>query len=558
METSDQTSRRSPGHRGLRLSTRAVPLLTIAILLAAVPAAPPAAAANSNSTVDVAGSVGLYTSLALDTADYPVVAYFDSSAADLKVAHCNDPACTGADETITTVDAIGSVGTHTSLALDTAGNPVIAYYDATNANLKLAHCNDPACTGADETITTVDSAGVVGTHTSLALNGAGNPIVAYHDATNGALKLAHCNDPSCSGNDESITRLDSGSVGTYTSLALDAAGSPAVAYHDAANGALKLAHCNDPSCSGNDETVATVDAAGVVGMFSSLALGPAGNPIISHYDASNLDLKVTRCSDAFCAAATSVAVDDGGNVGAYTSVAVDGSGLAVVSHWGVSNSDLKVARCSTFSCLPDDSPPAVAASVEATVGDNGWYVSDIAVSWSVVEGDSVVTSVGCDAVVIAFDTPEPANMTCEATSDGGTTVETITVGRDATPPIVTVVGPVDGGAYTSDTAPIVACATSDAVSGVSVDATLTVTIAAETHTATCSGALDIAGNAAGAVAITYAVTEPEPAPEPSVEPPHPHFDTHPQRDRLGELDHLVFDEHPGLAHPRAKTRGKSR
>ena len=133
---------------------------------------PTAQAAPSIVDVDTAGNVGQYTSLVLDGGGNPVISYRDTSNLDLKVAHCNDPDCTRDDESIVAVDTPGALGSYTSLALDGVGNPVISYYDYGNGDLKVAHCNNPNCTLAS--IMTIDTGGVgvdVGRYTSLALDG---------------------------------------------------------------------------------------------------------------------------------------------------------------------------------------------------------------------------------------------------------------------------------------------------------------------------------------------------------------------------------------------------
>src|SRR3990172_3051054 len=109
-----------------------------------------------------------------------------------------------ADNSVTAPDQAGTVGLYPSLELDSSGNPVIAYYRSDTGNLKVMHCNDPNCQGGNESITSPDTGGTVGLFPSLELDAAVNPVVAYYDSTNGNLKIMHCNDVNCAGGNESI------------------------------------------------------------------------------------------------------------------------------------------------------------------------------------------------------------------------------------------------------------------------------------------------------------------------------------------------------------------
>jgi hypothetical protein len=199
-------------------------------------------------TVDSAGDVGLHTSLAFGASGKPAISYYDRSNGNLKFAYDgnNDGDFADAGEIIT-VDSGGDVGEYTSLAIDALGKPAISYYDRSNGNLKFAYDgnNDGDFADAGEIIT-VDSGGDVGEYTSLAF-GSG-PAISYYDRSNGNLKFAYNgnNDGDFTDAGEIITVDSAGYVGGHTSLAIDALGKPAISYYNFTNTDLKFARYLPP------------------------------------------------------------------------------------------------------------------------------------------------------------------------------------------------------------------------------------------------------------------------------------------------------------------------
>lgn len=76
-------------------------------------------------------------------------------------------------------------------------------------------------------------------------------------------------------------------------------------------------------------------------------------------------------------------------------------------------------------------PPAVSPVVSpgAPTGANGWYVGDVAVSWSV---SAPATTSGCDPVTVTSG--GTTELACTASGPGGTTTSTVTVKRDSSGP----------------------------------------------------------------------------------------------------------------------------
>ncbi len=245
---------------------------------------------------------------------------------------------------IETVHSDGTVSGYyhgySSLVLDNAGNPRISFFDDRNDR---EYINDLVYAWRDTAgwhIETVDSAGYVGTFNSLALNSAGNPGIAYSDDTNGHLKYAwHDTSGWHTETADSEVVIQGGATGTYPSLALDGSGNPRISYHEGMSGSsghygiLKYAWRNDAGW--HTERVGSEN---FVGLDTSLALDSAGNPRISYYDENNENLMYAWRDASGWHTET---VDPEGNAGRYTSLVLDGAGSPRISYKG--DSKLKYA-----------------------------------------------------------------------------------------------------------------------------------------------------------------------------------------------------------------------
>ncbi len=91
----------------------------------------------------------------------------------------------------------------------------------------------------------------------------------------------------------------------------------------------------------------------------------------------------------------------------------------------------------------DITPPQIMPLVDGTQAPNGWYTSDVTINWWVQDAESQVTPIaGCFQTTLTTDTPNGSvTFTCTATSEGGTSTESVTIRRDTTPPFVSVARP---------------------------------------------------------------------------------------------------------------------
>lgn len=261
---------------------------------------------------------------------------------------------------VQTVDSGGVVGQYTSIALDSRGSPHISYFDDSNDDLRYAYWN-----GSAWVIQTVDNVESVGLHTSLKLDSFGNPHIAYYDYANRDLKYARWDGFSW------VTQtVDSaGAVGQYCSLAIDSSGNAHISYLGGSD--LKYARWTGVSW-----VVETLDADGVVGFFTSIALDGNDHPCISYYDYTNMDLKYVRWGYYQVGGVwrwLSGTVDTPGDVGKYSSVRVDNSGTIYVSYFDATNGDLRYAY--SWPSMGDDGYRWFSASTLDSIGVVGEYTA---------------------------------------------------------------------------------------------------------------------------------------------------------------------------------------
>jgi hypothetical protein len=185
---------------------------------------------------------GRYSSIAIGSDGLPLISY--DGWYRLRVAHCNDLACTSA--TTTTVEPSDAPETFSSVAIGSDGLGLISYQDGTESGgRRVAHCSDTACTSATRTL--LDSDGRAGWDSSLSIGSDGLGVISQHAYIPGDLRVTHCSDVECTAG--TTTTVDAaGDTGTYTSLAIGVDGLGLIAYASRTDGLLRVAHCSNVFC----------------------------------------------------------------------------------------------------------------------------------------------------------------------------------------------------------------------------------------------------------------------------------------------------------------------
>jgi len=247
----------------------------------------------------------------------------------------------------------GGVGEYTSLTIGSDGRGLISYQDTPSGLLKVAHCENGSCSSAAASVLDREDAGA---YTSMATGVDGLGLVSYQ-GDGGALKVAHCHDSDCAS--ASVSVVDGSRTVAYTSIAIGRDGLGLISYRGHFSGELVVAHCEDIACSHARVTI--LDPLAQVGEYSSITIGSDGLGLIAYQDRDRGLLKVAHCHNTACTSATRSTIANGpqvphvsGYVGAYADIAVGADGLGLISYYEEPVGNLRVAHCADVACTNAD------------------------------------------------------------------------------------------------------------------------------------------------------------------------------------------------------------
>ncbi|MFI5345777.1 MAG: hypothetical protein ACHQ51_05330 [Elusimicrobiota bacterium] len=309
-------------------------------------------------TVDP-GTVVTNPVLALDSSDNPVIAYFDSSATQLKVARFSG------SWTISVIEAGNFVPG--GAVVDAAGAVNVSYYDSVAGHLKFARF-----TGVSWSTQTVDNTPAnTGSQSALALDATQQAYISYYDATNAALKFAS----STAGGGWSLQTVDAGiSLSSGSVIAVDGNAKAHIAYADMTGGAVKYA-----SMTAAGWSVRVVEpGANLGGMRVSLALDGAGAANISYGDRTAASLKFAQWTGTAFSTQT---VDSAADEGLESSLSLDAAGNVHIAYRDSTDKAFKAAHW-TGAGLPGAFGGNARGRAQAASAMSGAALSVTSIQWS--------------------------------------------------------------------------------------------------------------------------------------------------------------------------------
>ncbi len=175
-----------------------------------------------------------------------------------------------------------------------------------------------------------------------------------------------------------------------------------------------------------------------IGTYTAFAFDPAGNIYLAYSNRLRRIDATTGIINSVPTPPGGLRTPEGASIQMPTTMEFDAQGRLYVGD----RLEFVVFRISGLPYMqPDSTPPVIEPHIAGTAGTNGWYTSDVALSWTVTDPESSVTSrEGCSDTTVTQDTIG-ATFKCVATSAGGTSGQVVTIRRDATAPTLTFGAP---------------------------------------------------------------------------------------------------------------------
>jgi hypothetical protein len=269
----------------------------------------------------------------------PFAAFYNATSGDLEAADCFDGSCNFA--TLRVLDTVNDVGIGTATAIDPAtGFPHVAYYDATNGDLRLYRCTSATCDAGNSVV--VDGVGDRGRNPSIAF--VNNLLwIAYDDTTTGEVRLARGVAPFSGASFSTFSTA----AGSDAAITIDGSNFVDLVFRGATGDTLERWRCNDGNCS--SATQSTLDGAGR-GFAPSATRLPNGNLLASHHQPSAGAMLATVCNDAACTAPQRLTLEAGPGFGPTSVAQAYSVGRPLIHYRDAARTEIRSTQCTTLAC----------------------------------------------------------------------------------------------------------------------------------------------------------------------------------------------------------------
>lgn len=311
---------------------------------------------ESNQQITIWGSSGEFLGASLGLDGFPTLIRHHQGGT--YITTCQSAGCVSHRSRV--LNTVSRKTDRAGLAIPPNGRPIVAFQNHhPNSYLRFIRCSDVNCDGIGVS-TTVDATITTETLGIAALVADdGLPIIFYVGHSDGSVRSAKCVDADCTTSTISIHATDAFTgAGQGIAASIYPGQHPVIVYTGIGPAGLSTARmlrCTDPNCAAPIESSTFYDPTLNAGRDPSVILPQDGRPIISHYDAQNRTLVVTRCGNSTCTEGNvSRVMDNSGSAGRGSSIAMVND-LPTISYLDAYlGGRVRVLRCGNLDCSEDN------------------------------------------------------------------------------------------------------------------------------------------------------------------------------------------------------------